>query len=200
MIAINTESQNNASDWQTAFVEMLPEIKKWLRLAFCRLAIEAREDAMAEAVAHCLLAYVRLHEQGRTQVATPSSLAWYSSRQVRRGRPAVGRMNSKEPLSQYAQLGSGNRFARQNGEWIDTLAEDKRATVPDQVAAKMDTRAWFATLTKRMKEIAKDLACGCSTSEVARKYGVTAGRISQLRRTLEESWVAFQGDAGAGVA
>ena len=44
---------------------MLPEIKKWLRLAFCRLAPEAREDATAEAIAHCLLAYVRLHEQGR---------------------------------------------------------------------------------------------------------------------------------------
>ncbi len=28
MIAINNESQNNASDWQTAFVDMLPEIKK----------------------------------------------------------------------------------------------------------------------------------------------------------------------------
>jgi hypothetical protein len=186
------ESQNNASDWQTAFVVMLPEIKQWLRLAFCRLAPEAREDAMSEGVVHCLLAYLRLHEQGRMEVATASSLAWYSSRQVRRGRPAVGRMNSKEPLSRYAQAGSGNPFERQNGEWIDKLAEDKRASVHDQVAAKMDTRAWFATLTKRMKEIAKDLAFGCSTSEVAKKHGVTAGRISQLRRTLEESWQLFQ--------
>ena len=54
--------------------------------------------------------------------------------------------------------------------------------------------AWFTTLTKRMKEIARDLACGYSTSEVAKKYGVTAGRISQLRRMLEESWAAFQGE------
>ena len=72
------------------------------------------------------------------------------------------------------------------------MVEDKRASVADQVAAKMDVGAWFATLTQRMKQIAKDLAFGCSTSEVARKYGVTAGRISQLRRTLEESWAAFQ--------
>jgi DNA-binding NarL/FixJ family response regulator len=64
----------------------------------------------------------------------------------------------------------------------------------------MDTRAWFGTLTKRMKQIAKDLACGCSTSEVARKYGVTAGRISQLRRTFEESWAAFQQEAAPAVA
>ena len=196
----NIVSEHPTNEWQDRFVEMLPEIKRWLRIAFCRLAFESREDAIAEGIAHCLLAYVRLHEQGRTEVANASSLAWYSSRQVKRGRPAVGRMNSKDPLSRYAQVGNGNRFARQNGEWIDTLAEDKRASVPDQVAAKMDTRAWFATLTKRMKEIAKDLACGCSTSEVARKYGVTAGRISQLRRVLEESWAAFQQEAAPAVA
>ena len=77
-------------------------------------------------------------------------LAWYAVRAVKRGRPAVGRMNGKEPLSRYAQVGSGIRFERQNGEWIDKLVEDKRASVPDQVAAKLDVRAWFATLTKRM--------------------------------------------------
>ena len=38
----------------------------------------------------------------------------------------------------------------------------------------------------------KDLAFGCSTSEVAKKHGLTAGRMSQLRRSLEESWAAFQ--------
>ena len=101
-------------------------------------------------------------------------------------------MNGKEPLSRYAQISNEIQFERQTGEWIDTLVEDKRASVADQVAAKMDVRAWFATLTKRMKEIAKDLAFGCSTSEVAKKHGVTAGRISQLRRVLEESWAAFQ--------
>jgi hypothetical protein len=50
-----------------------------------------------------------------------------------------------------------------------------------------------------MKEIAKDLACGFTTSEVAVKYGVTAGRISQLRRTLEASWAAFQQEAAPAV-
>jgi hypothetical protein len=196
----NNVSEQCSSNWQDRFTEMLPELKQCLRLAFCRLGPEAREDAMAEAVAHCLLAYVRLHEQGRTEVATASSLAWYSSRQVRHGRPSVGRMNSKEPLSRYAQVGSGNRLERHNGEWIDKLAEDKRASVADQVAAKLDVRAWFATLTKRMKEIARDLAFGCSTSEVAKKHGVTAGRISQLRRILEESWVAFQQEAAPAAA
>jgi hypothetical protein len=192
MIAINDERQTNESNWQPNFVTMLPQIKQKLRLAFCRLDSEACEDAIEDGIVHSLLAYVRLHEQGRTEVATASSLAWYSSRQVKRGRPAGNRMNSKEPLSRYGRLCHGIQVDQTQGQWIDTLVEDKRASVADQVAAKMDVRAWFATLTQHMRQIATDLAFGCSTSEVANKYGVTPGRISQLRRTLEESWTAFQ--------
>lgn len=193
MIAINNES--NETTWQSAFVAMLPEIEQKLRLALCRLDPETREDSIEEAIVHSLFSYSRLIEQGRAEVATPSSLAWYSSRHVKRGRPAGGRMNGKEPLSRYGQISNDIEVERQSGNWIDAMVEDKRAAVADQVAAKMDVGAWFATLTKRMKEIAKDLAFGCTTSEVAKKYGVTAGRISQMRRVLEESWAAFQQEA-----
>ncbi len=193
MIAFKNE--RNESTWQSSFVAMLPEIEQKLRLAFCRLNPEAREDAIEEGVVYSLLAYVRLDEQGRADVAKPSSLAWYSSRQVKRGRPACGRMNGREPLSRYAQLGNGIHVKQMHGQWIYTLIEDKRAPVADQVATKIDVAAWLATLTHRMRQIAKDLAFGYSTSEVARKHGVTAGRISQLRRTLEESWLEFQQEA-----
>ena len=109
-------------------------------------------------------------------------------------------MNAKEPLSRYGRISNDIEIERQPGDWIDTLVADKRAPIADQVAAKMDVGAWFATLTKRMKEIAKDLAFGCSTSEVAKKHGLTAGRISQLRRVLEESWAAFQQGAAPATA
>src|ERR1700704_6029634 len=101
-------------------------------------------------------------------------------------------MNSKEPLSRYAQVDRGFHVEHLNSNWIDTMVEDKRASVADQVAAKMDVGAWLATLTRRTRQIAKDLAFGCSTSEVARMHGVSPGRISQLRRKLEDSWVTFQ--------
>jgi hypothetical protein len=193
MIAFNNE--RNETTWQSSFVAMLPEIQQKLHLAFCRLDPEAREDAIEEGVVHSLLAYIRLHEQGRAEAATPSSLAWYSSRHVKRGRPAAGRMNGKEPLSRYGQIGNDIEVELQPGNWIDAIVQDKRAPIADQVAAKMDVGAWFATLTQRMKQIARDLAFGCTTSEVARKHGVTPGRISQLRRSLEDSWAAFQQEA-----
>ena len=193
MIAFNKE--RNETTWQSSFVAMLPEIEQKLRLAFCRLHPEAREDAIEEGVVHSLLSYIRLFEQGRADAITASSLAWYAAKQVKRGRPTAGRMNGKEPLSRYGQISNDIEIERQPSNWIDALVEDKRAPVADQVAAKMDVGAWFATLTKRMKQIAKDLAFGCSTSEVAEKHGVTAGRISQMRRSLEESWAVFQHEA-----
>src|SRR6476620_3976585 len=110
MIAFNNE--RNETNWQASFVAMLPEIEQKLRLAFCRLDPEAREDAIEEAVVHSLLAYVRLVEQGRADVATPSSLAWYSSRHVKRGRPAGARMNSKEPLSRYGKFSNNVEVER----------------------------------------------------------------------------------------
>jgi hypothetical protein len=200
MIAINNERQDNETNWQSKFVTMLPEIQQRLRRAFRHLDAEAREDAAEEAVIHSLLSYARLHDQGRAEAATASTLAWYAALAVKRGRPAGGHMNGKEPLSRYAQVGNGIQIEQRYGNWLELLVEDKRASVPDQVAAKMDVGAWFATLTQRMRQIAKDLALGCSTSEVAGKHGLSPGRISQLRRTLEESWSTFQGEAVAAVA
>jgi DNA-directed RNA polymerase sigma subunit (sigma70/sigma32) len=173
---------------------MLPEIEQRLKSKFRQLDAASKDEAVGEGIAHALLAYVRLHEQNRPEVASARSLACYSARQVKSGRPAIGRMNNKEPLSLYAQLEKGICVDRSLGEWIDKLVEDKRAGVPEQVAAKLDFRAWWNTLTQHMKRIAKDLAFGFSTKEVAAKYGVTAGRISQLRRELLDSWRLFQGE------
>jgi hypothetical protein len=97
MIAINSECQNHQTNWQTDFVGMLPEINKWLRVAFRQLGPEAREEAIEEGVIHSLLSYSRLHAKGRAEQANASLLAWYAARAVKRGRPSVGRMTARIP-------------------------------------------------------------------------------------------------------
>ena len=191
MIEVCTHPEENQVSWQSEFVRLLPEIEYRLKRAFPGLDAESREDAVEEGVIHALFAFIRLHEQGRASSVSASNHAWYAARQVRRGRPAVGRMSSKEPLSRYAQLKSRTIHRE---PWIDVLVEDRRASIADQVAIRIDAREWLATLSRRTKQIARDLAVGFSTSEVARKHGVTAGRISQLRRTLQQSWLEFQGE------
>jgi DNA-binding CsgD family transcriptional regulator len=192
MIAVDTIRIGIESSWQSRFLAMLPGIEARLRMTFRYLGTDRRDESISEAIAHSLFAYVRLYERGRADVATASTLAFYSSRQVKRGRPAVGRVNSKEPFSLYAQLGHNIKVEQLTTNWIDVMVMDKRASVVELVAAKLDVAAWFSSLPQRTKQIAKDLAFGCSTSEVARKYGITSGRISQLRRTLEVSWTVFQ--------
>ena len=59
---------------------------------------------------------------------------------------------------------------------------------------------WFRVLPRRRRKIALMLASGETTSEAAKKFGVTAARISQLRLWLRESWDAFQGQATMGQA
>jgi len=99
MFAINRDRRANQIQfsWQTKFATMLPEIEGILRLAFNNLDSVSKN----EAVTHALLAVVRLHKRGLAKVATPSTLAWHSSRKVKRGRPAVGTIKVMEPPSRY---------------------------------------------------------------------------------------------------
>jgi hypothetical protein len=196
--------ESSQTGWRQDFVTMLPEIEQRLRGAFRDLNPEARDDATAEGIVNCLLAFVRLFEQGRMDAASASTLAWFGVLQVRKGRQAGCRLNSRELLSRYAQRHNGFEVERLDrcigDEWVDVLVEDKRSSVANQVAARMDIRAWLATLTVRTRRIARDLAKGFSTSETARKHGISAGRISQMRRVLEESWQAFQGESLPGAS
>ena len=83
--------------------------------------------------------------------------------QVRQGRQAACRLNAREPLSRYAQLRSSWRIERLEGfdtpgaNWIDWMIVDRRSSVADQVAARMDIRAWLITLSRRVGKIAREL-------------------------------------------
>jgi hypothetical protein len=48
-------------------------------------------------------------------------------------------------------------------------------------------------LSIRDRTIALLLAVGERTSDVAQRLGITAGRVSQLRRTLARSWMDYHG-------
>jgi hypothetical protein len=191
---------NCPATWQARFVAMLPEIERLSRIAFRDLSAEARADAVEDAVVHCLFAFVRLFERNRAEAATASSLARYAALQIRRGRITGCRLNSKEPLSRYAQFGRGFRVEQlhhsdaNDSSWINDVVDIPHTSVADQVAIKLDFVAWLNSLCSRTRSIAVGLAQGFSTSEIADKFGVTPGRVSQLRRELQNGWCQFQGE------
>jgi hypothetical protein len=76
----------------------------------------------------------------------------------------------------------------------ERLADNSVTPVPDQVAFRIDFPAWCRTRTERDRRIIHDMACNERTTNLARKYGVSPARISQLRRDYHEEWNRFCAD------
>jgi hypothetical protein len=66
--------------------------------------------------------------------------------------------------------------------------------VPDQVSFRLDFPAWLQTRTDRDRRMVEDLLAGECTGDVAARYGLTAGRVSQLRREFHDDWERFHGE------
>ena len=186
---------------------MLPTIRAYARGAFARLNPDLRQDLTQEVIANCLVAYVRLFQQGKVALAYPTVLARYGIAQVCDGRKVGAKLNIKDPLSPYCQRKKGviverlDRFDEEENAWKEAVIEDTRtATVPDIVSFRIDFADWLASLPRRNRRITETLALGHRTQDVARKFKVSEGRISQLRRELSTSWKQFVGEADGNAA
>ncbi len=181
------------------FMQMLPTIQAYARGAFAHLNPEARQDLIQEVIANALVAYVRLYQQGRVALAYPTVLARYGIAQVRDGRRVGAKLNIWDPLSRYCQKRKGvvverlDVFDEEENAWAEAVVEDTRTAGVADIAFRLDFPAWLSTLSRRDRHIAKILALGHSTSAVAKRFDVSAGRVSQLRRELAESWREFTG-------
>ena len=200
MIAPAKRPRQSRRKSQRAFLAMLPGILNCLRVAFRHLRSEAREEAIQEAVANTFVAYARLVQRGLADRAFPTVLARFAAAQVREGRRVGGPQNVQEVLSTYAQRKKQfvverlDHFDVEENEWLEAVVEDPRTPVFDQVWFRVDFPAWLERLGPRKARIAQALALGNSTQEVARQSGVSAGRVSQLRRELYDAWREFHGE------
>jgi hypothetical protein len=179
---------------------MLAQIRSQARLAFRLLRPEHREEMIQEAIANAYCAFVRLVRRGKADIAYASPLANFAIRQVIAGRRVGAKSSSRDVTSAYARLVEGiiverlDTFDPEQGEWRAVLIEDRRATPADIAAARIDVAAWFRSLDLKSHRIALALAMGDTTSEVARRTGLSSARVSQIRGLLKASWEAFQGE------
>ncbi len=184
--------------WHAAFLTMLPAIIRHAKIAFRDCDPEGREELVQETVANCLVAYVRLVELGKQSIAYPTVLAMYAVRQIKEGRRVGTKLNVHDVSSEYCQLakniamGRLDRFDHDEMAWMEIVVEDRHATPADIAATRIDFAAWLDSLPSRVRGIAEELATGETTSDVASKFRVSAGRVSQLRRKLKDSWEEFQ--------
>ena len=202
MIASAKPSQpQDVLAWHRQFLAMVPAITTYASFHFRKTACEAREELIQEVLANCLVAFDRLVKTGKADLAYPSVLARYAVGQMRRGRRVGLQLNHCDVTSPYAQWRQGfvvERLEEQDaisGSWQAIIIEDRRATPADTAACRIDFQDWLGRLTGQQRRIAKLLATGEKASVAAKRFHLTNGRISQLRKELQASWEAFQAQA-----
>ena len=185
-------------DWHAEFLSMLPLIRRIARYSFRpHLHGDDFDDAVQEVVANAMVAYARLVEQGRGHTAKASPLARYAIRQYWEGRRTGCELNVRDVMSERCRRSKGvqveslHHWDQQDREWQEVLVEDKHVTPAELAASRIDFPAWLATLRTRDRKIAETLATGEPTGRVARMFGVSAARVSQLRRELMDAWREF---------
>ena len=194
------------ANWQELFLNMLPVIENCASRAFRSLDPEGREDAVQEVIANATVAFARLVQLDKADLAYPTVLARYGIAQFCDGRRVGSRLRISDVLSPHARRKKGfrvqslDRFKKESGEWLEAVVEDTHTPVPEQVAFRIDFPAWLKSQTRRNRRIAEALSLGHATREVARRFKVSEGRVSQLRRQFYLSWKAFHDEPAPAAA
>jgi hypothetical protein len=182
---------------QAAFLaSVLPKVVSHGRVYFRHLrSAELKEEYIAEMVALTWRWHLRLAERGKDSTRFPTALATFAARAVRSGRRLAGMDRAKDVLSPSAQRRHG--FLVSALPDVSTLSDnplaealhDNTQTPPDeQCAFRIDFPAWRATHAERDRRLLDDLMLGEHTLDVAGKYGLSPGRVSQLRRQFLTDW------------
>ena len=185
-------------EWHAVFLRMAGRIRKAARIAFRHWNPDAREEAVQAVLCNACAAVARLAELGKLDLCYPSVLSRFAIAQVKDGRMTGGHLNCLDISSRYCQRLKDlvvERLDRHDKDeenaWCEVLVEDRHAGPAETACSRIDFDAWLHALPRRDRKVAEFLSLGNRTSDAARKFKVSQGRISQLRRELQESWNAY---------
>ena len=186
---------------QAAFLVCVwPRVVTHGRVYFRHLRRADREEAVQEMVGLSWMWFVRLAGRGKDATRFPTAIAKFAARAVRSGRKLAGMDRAKDVLSALAQrhkgfavspLPAGSTLS--DNALAEALYDNTRSPPDEQCAFRIDFVAWRATHTQRDRQVLDDLMVGERTLDVAGKYGLSPGRVSQLRRELHDDWARFCG-------
>ena len=170
--------------------KMLPHFRYYAGRKL-RLRLDNFDDAMQELTAIAYEIYHSLVKRGKAVFYTP--IMKFAIQRYREGRRFIG-LNTTDALGHQAQfLGRSTTFSI-NDCVEDTDKRYLQSKYPDvfhEVQIRMDFSDWYQRQSVEDQWIISDLGLGETTNAVARKYGVSAGLISQYRKRYAKSWKSF---------
>ena len=214
MVAVFQTSCSN-ENLHDAFLSLVPKIETHARIAFSYLkCVSKKADKVAEAVALAWKWFLRLLERGKSALEFPMAFTVRVIRAIASGRRLVGAEPVTDVMSMTARWKHGvsvTLFPHTNAVPIqdlhgdphgqetcdaleERLADDTQTPVPDQAAFRIDFPLWLRTLSLRERKMVKAMMRDERTNDLSRTFGVSAGRISQIRGDLRKSWTGFCGE------
>jgi len=181
------------------FLLILPRIETHARCYFRHVTCPVRKaDCIAEVVALAWSWFIRLAERGKDATHFPSVLASYAARAVHSGRRVCGQEKAKDVLSERAQRRHGFSVGKlpdfstlSENPLAEALTDSTRSPVPDQVEFRIDFPGWLRTRTNRDRQLIGRMVVGERTLDLAKRFGLSPARVSQLRREYQEDWQRY---------
>jgi hypothetical protein len=160
-----------------------------------------RDELRSELFALGWAWYVRPVDQGKRPEQFPTAIATFAGRAVKAGRRLCGQDKVNDVLSPLAQRRRGfavsslPQFSSLDGNAFDEALHDNTRTPPDEQAAfRCDFPDWVRTRWHRDRRLIDDLMLGERPADLAAKFGLSPGRLSQLRREFFDDWSRFCGE------
>jgi hypothetical protein len=197
------------------FLEILPQIESHGRIYFRHVRCpHRRADAIQEMRSLGWKWFVRLAQKGRDAREFPATFCTLLGRVVRCGRRLCGMEKGRDVMNVQTQqrhhfkverLPASASCSRQdlysdpNGQRDQdaleaTLHDNSTTPPPDQASFRIDFPNWRSTCTERDRGIMNLLMVGERTLDVAHKFGLSAGRVSQKRQEFYQAWRRFIGE------
>jgi len=204
-------SCDQLADLHARFLLLLPRIERHGRVYFRHLRPHQKDEVFQEMRSLAWLWFLRLAQRGKDVNNFLTAFTDFLVRAVGNGRRILGKEKAKDPMCVMTQKRRGFRVVslpaeirasheslygtvhgqQKHNALEEHLCDNTLTPVPDQAAFRIDWPAWMKTCTDRDRRIIGDLMVGERTLDVSRKYRLSPGRISQLRRQLQKAWEEF---------
>ena len=195
-----TNTPEVATSWQNMLMEMMPEIRRYLRILLWRICHnrDEREEAIQDCVANICKQFARLCIQGKHEQATASTLAKYAFRHWVAGRNICGTSQKYNAIRRGDSLPTFEplpEFDLVAETPCNAFVDNARFATSDVACFRIDYSTWNQSLSEEEKAIVSLLADGHRPCEVKRILDIQAWQVYETRERLSGSWDSFQEQA-----
>lgn len=160
---------------------------------------EDTEELIQDTLASAAEMIESMERQGKEPI--PNSIAYYSIQRTKSGRRSYGAqrtdvmsagyaMDNDSLFSIDADVGDDEGCPMSLHDVIAADSED-----PSEVVLRdMDWHEFMSGLDARKRRILAELMVGMGTNEIAKLFGISAARITQLKREIGQHLRVFMGD------